>query len=123
MELINLTPHILNIHTPSGVENLPPSGQVARVDSESTPAAPIGGIPTFKEEGGQVTGLPEPREGVVFITSLRVSDEVCREDVVSPGHLVRDENGRPVGCRGLRRHSTRIQQAYQKGWTEGQRHL
>jgi hypothetical protein len=121
MKLVNLTPHTLNIHTDNGVESIEPSGQVARVDSESTPAEPIGNIPTFHVEFGEVTDLPEPQEDVVYIVSGMVSDAISRRDVLSPGQLVRDENGRPIGCKGLRRHSNRIRDAVNAAFNEGAR--
>jgi len=103
MKLVNLTPHTLNIHTPDKVVNLPPSGAVARVATVSVPAAPMGGIPTVTTSFGEVTGLPEPQHGVTLVVSGMVASAAPRDDVLSPGDLVRDENGRPVGCRGLRR--------------------
>jgi len=103
MKLYNLTPHTLNVHTPDGVVNLPPSGAVARVATVSTPAAPMGGIPTCTTTLGEVTGLPDFQEGVVYIVSGMVASAAPRPDVMSPGDLVRDESGRPVGCLGLRR--------------------
>lgn len=100
---VNLTPHSLNIHTGNGVVTIAPSGEVARVATVSVEADPIGGIPTVTTSFGEVTGLPEPVEGTLFIVSGMVASAAPREDVLSPGDLVRDESGRPVGCQGLRR--------------------
>jgi len=101
---VNLTPHTLNIHTTAGgVVTIAPSGTVARVATVSEEAEPVGGIPTCTTTFGEVTGLPSPVEGTVFIVSGMVASAAPRGDVLSPGDLVRDENGRPVGCRGLRR--------------------
>jgi len=100
---INLTPHTLNIHTPSGVVTVAPSGNVARVATVSVPAATVGGIPTVVTTHGEVTGLPAPQPGVILVVSGMVASAAPREDVMSPGDLVRDEAGRPVGCQGLRR--------------------
>ena len=100
---VNLTPHTLNIHTGNGVTNIAPSGDVARVATVSVEAAPVGGIPTCTTTFGEVTGLPAPAEGVFFIVSGMVASAAPRPDVLSPGDLVRDESGRPIGCRGLRR--------------------
>ena len=103
MKFINLTPHTLNILAPSGVVTLAPSGEVARVASVSTEAAPVGGIPTVKTEFGEVTGLPSPQPGVILVVSGMVASAARRPDVMSPGDLVRDDGGKPIGCRGLRR--------------------
>ena len=39
----------------------------------------------------------------VFIVSGMVAAMVERDDVMSPGPLLRDEEGRPIGCKGLKR--------------------
>ena len=98
--IINLTPHTINV---INSVTLPPSGEVARVEMVSSPTEPIEGIPSVRTEWGEVANLPEPVEGVVLLVSGMVAQAVPREDVVSPGELVRDEQGRPIGCRGLRR--------------------
>lgn len=100
---INLTPHTLNIHTPGDVIAIPPSGEVARVATVSVETDPVGGIPTVKTTFGEVTGLPAPKEGVTLVVSGLVASAAPRYDVFSPGDLVRDASGRPVGCQGLRR--------------------
>ena len=102
-QFINLTPHTLNIHTPEKVIDLAPSGEVARVAASSVEVAPIGGIPTVITEFGEVTGLPDPQEGVFLIVSGMVASAAPREDVLSPGEHVRDEENKIVGCKGLRR--------------------
>jgi len=100
---VNLTPHALNVHTTEGVITIAPSGSVARVATVETPGLPVGGIPTVFTSYGEVTGLPAPTEGTIYIVSGMVASAAPRGDVMSPGPLVRDEGGRPVGCRGLRR--------------------
>mgnify|MGYP001598752857 FL=1 len=63
---------------------------------------PLAGIPLFVTVGGDVTGLPEPVAGTIYIVSLLVRQAVPhRLDVLSPGQLVRDSAGQPVGCIGL----------------------
>lgn len=101
--LVNLTPHTLHVHTPGGVVTLAPSGEVARVSTVSVEAPPVEGLPTVVTSFGEVTGLPAPQEGVFLVVSGMVASAAPRPDVLSPGDLVRDESGRPVGCKGLRR--------------------
>jgi hypothetical protein len=60
-------------------------------------------VPTVRTSYGEVTGLPDPQVGVVFIVSGMVASAAPREDVMSPGELVRDAQGRIIGCYGLRR--------------------
>ena len=100
----NLTPHALNIHLDDGtVLNLATSGTVARVATSRTVRENIGAVPTFRVETGEVTDLPSPVEGMILIVSGFVASAAPREDVFSPGELVRDDSGRPVGCHGLSR--------------------
>lgn len=101
MNFINLTPHAINLN--SG-ESFPPSGQVARVQA---------GYSNFDEQGicsatfGEVQGLPEPQDGVIFIVSGLVAGAVKgirREDVVAPatGHpLAVRENGQIISVPGF----------------------
>lgn len=103
MTFVNLTPHQIDVFTG---DNLPgvsilPSGQVARVAQTLSIAEPIDGLPTFRRTFGAVTGVPDPVEGVVLIVSALVAAACPRADIVSPGELVRNEAGQPIGCRGL----------------------
>lgn len=108
MTFINLTPHTLNLFNAQGeVLTLPPSGNVARVAETRTPAGEIDGIPVDTVGFGEVTGLPDPQEGVTFIVSALVAGAVpfVRTDVVSPGAPVRDEQGNIIGAKGLSRRA------------------
>lgn len=109
MRLVNLTPHAITINGHTGRVVIPPSGAVARVEPAPDPAGDdiitVDGV-TVRVAGqrlGQAVGLPEPEDGVMFIVSLPVASALAgrRRDVVSPGPLVRDENGQPVACDGL----------------------
>jgi len=103
---INLTPHTLNVHTPTGVVDITPSGNVARCRVTLTPDGDAGLIPLFRATHGEVDGLPTPSEGSFFIVSGMVASHPTvtgRQDVFAPGALVRDEAGRPIGCKGLKR--------------------
>lgn len=51
-----------------------------------------------------VTNLPEPQEGVTYLTSTLVAQAVPdRTDVLVPADLRRDEAGRIIGCGALQR--------------------
>lgn len=101
VKFVNLTPHEIVVMGEPEVR-VPPSGDVARVSVVTEPLGSIGGVPAFIERSGPVEGLPEPRDGVIYIVSTLVRVAVPRRvDVASPGQLVRDPDGRPVGCRGL----------------------
>lgn len=51
---------------------------------------------------GEVTGLPEPEDGVLYIVSMMVLEACRREDLIAPVDMVRDNTGRIIGCRGFR---------------------
>jgi len=100
--IVNQTPHVLNIHTPSGVVEVAPSGSVARCAVFSEAAGSHEGVPLTRTTMGKVEGLPSPQPGVLYVVSMVVR-AACpeRKDVASPGPLVRDEKGQPCGCQGL----------------------
>lgn len=125
MKLVNLTPHAILIVDDAGATlEVPPAGTPARLDATYRPRAALavtvvndgdGGehelpddvvVPTAYVEFGEVSGLPagpDPDGRTYYIVSMPVASHVRRPDVLSPGELVRDESGRPIGCRGLTR--------------------
>jgi len=72
-------------------------------DCTCIPGEVLWRIPTVTTNYGEVTGLPPTKEGTVYIVSGLVAQQAPRDDVFSPGPLVRDNQGRVVGCTGLRR--------------------
>ncbi len=99
MKLINLTPHEVVIR---GVK-VPASGQLARCTEKVVHLGFVNDIPIIRKEFGDVTGLPDPEEGVGYIVSSLVLQSLkgTRRDVFCPGDPVRDENGKIVGCNSL----------------------
>jgi len=108
MRLINLTPHPVNLLLEGRTITVPPEGTVARVREEILPDAGImvdgDFIPVVRKVLREVTGLPEPSEGVIFVVSLAVAQAARdREDLFVPDDFVRDEEGRILGARRLSR--------------------
>jgi hypothetical protein len=100
MKFINLTPHTINEVT-TGL-NIAPSGIVARISTSKKRVAEHCGVPIFHTSLGELEGLPEPVDGVVYIISaLALNTVKDRLDVVSPGNLQRNEQGKPIGCLGF----------------------
>lgn len=101
MEFINLTPHAIVLNDG---RVFPASGNVARVSA---------GFSDFSgdfccQKFGDVTGLPDPVDGVFFIVSGLVFDRTDRRpDVVAPatGHplCVRNDKGQIVSVPGFLR--------------------
>ena len=104
MNLTNLTPHVINILDEDGKEatQLNPSGQVARCHVIRGKTKKIGPVQLYSSKYGEVLGLPDSAEDTFFVVSLLVV-KACpqRTDLLSPGELKRDSQGRPIGCIGL----------------------
>jgi hypothetical protein len=102
---LNLTPHEITVLVPGGPDLiLPPSGQIARVAMTRETVVGPDGVECHVSIPGPVEGLPFPEEGVVLVVSALVRTQPYlrdRNDIASPGPLVRDEKGQPKGCQGL----------------------
>lgn len=103
MKFINLTPHEINVVKENGeVVSFPPSGEPARVNQTFNHVDTIDGVRLFVTKLDKVFSLPKPEKNVVYIVSAMVKErETCRNDLVSPGKLVRNDKGQVVGCEGF----------------------
>jgi len=105
-EIVNLTPHKLDIELVDGsFLQIPPSGKIARHSSTvASRIFRIGKIPIDRVVFGDVIGLPGPKPNTIYVVSLIVLQELqgTRMDVYAPGELIRDQWGRTIGCRGLK---------------------
>jgi hypothetical protein len=104
MNFVNLTPHLISICNPAGevVLALPASGSVARVASSSVSRESGLGFDFNSVSYGEVSGLPDAADGIMLVVSAMVRSALPeRKDLASPGELVRNAEGQPVGCKGL----------------------
>lgn len=104
MELVNLTPHTINLFKENNVKaiTIAPSGAIARVLCSTEILYSLNGFPVRTNTYKEVTGLPEPTPGKVFIVSALVAQATKgREDILVPDGTVRDENGVIIGCTGF----------------------
>ncbi len=113
-QIVNLTPHAITVRGRDGETTFPPSGEVARVTSNSTEqkdclvTRPEGvlRVPVVYQAPGTVEGLPGPKVDTIFLVSAVVLS-ACqgRRDVfapdTSPTGAVRDDQGRIIAVRGL----------------------
>lgn len=107
--IINLTPHTINIVSRNGITVDIPSTGLARVKTSKLVCGIVNGITLYAESYGDIEGLPEPRENTIYVVSRPVAQALAdprytgekRTDVYVPGELIRDEDGRPIGCKGL----------------------
>lgn len=107
---MNYTPHRTMAYYPPKGEPIPlPPVGLARAARSATPAAPIdawGGVPVNEVEFGQVTGLPDPENGVRLVVSMLVAQLLPdRTDLVFPDELVRDAQGNIIGFRSVAKFS------------------
>lgn len=107
-EIRNLTPHALNIRMADGSVITVESSGLARCSQTTIRAGEVvtsqGTIEVTRVELGDVEGLPDPEPGVVFVVSRVVATATlgtARSDILIPGPLVRDDQGRVIGCDGL----------------------
>ncbi len=116
MKFINLTPHAITAIRPDGTQETFPSHGVVRLESRKVAMGEIDGFPLFKEIFGEIQGVPEKidRKAAYIVSALcKGALEEYFEDqfedheseglprVVSPGALVRDAEGKVVGCQGF----------------------
>ena len=106
--IINLTPHTITFVDDVGniVLTVEPLGQVARCAASRVQVDTVTvdgiAIPVNRTQFGEVTGLPEPQEGTIYIVSSLTAQAVPeREDVFIVDDSVRDEQGRIIGVRAL----------------------
>nr|WP_278861503.1 hypothetical protein [Catenibacterium mitsuokai] len=103
--LVNMTPHNLDIiQTDGNTLTVAPSGIVPRCSSSEEIDGTIGDlIQITRQTLGEVEGLPDPVPGAFYIVSRLVASAANRPDLLVPGPLVRDDQGRVIGCNGLSR--------------------
>lgn len=103
MEVINLTPHDVNICDDYGnvIKTYKASGIEARVRHYWSNIDYIDDVPVVVRDNEHIVDLPEPQEGVFYIVSNIVL-EYCydRLDLLAPVKQVKI-NGRVVGCRAF----------------------
>ena len=123
MKFVNLTPHAINVIDKINL-SIAPSGKSLRVSQELSPAMVVEGVTFYKATYGVLemvdnetkevdpprngpvrqTPLPPMMDDTVYIVSGQCLEALkgLRSDFAAPGELVRDEAGKPVGCKGLR---------------------
>lgn len=116
MKIRNLTPHPITLlgrlngaEKDSVLLEFSPSGILARIEEKTgqNGAVSVDGlfVPLIFSQFGEITGLPAPEVGVLFLVSLPVFSSAVatgRKDVLAVGEAVRDSQGRTIGCRSLK---------------------
>lgn len=105
MNLINLTPHKINIITETSEIEIQPSGKIARCSEKIEQAGMLDGIALIKKSLGDVQDLPDPAPDTYYIVSLPVfMAKQDRQDILTIGESIRDNNGNIIGCKSLSIH-------------------
>ena len=108
----NLTPHPVNLLDAESNVLIIFGGtgnpqDVLRLTERIEELAPIGHVPMVRKTLGGLPAdwPPHPAEGdepsIYYIVSLAVAQHAQRRDFVVPDDVVRDEQGRILGCRRL----------------------
>ena len=107
MNIINLTPHDINVYNDGElVETFKPSEDIARVSCKKICLFRKNNIGYYSASYGKLTGLPEKIDGFQYIVS-RMVFEAARvskrgtSDLLIPGEAVRDTDGKIIGCEGF----------------------
>lgn len=104
---INATPHAIVLNDG---RVFPPSGVVARVSFTFDRVAEIDGVAVYRNEPGEIVGLPDFTEGTYFIVSAMVLDANNRSrnrrtDLLAPStglaSTIRNEAGHIVSVEGF----------------------
>ena len=104
MNIVNCTPHGVQIQKKGDLITLPKSGIIPRVSTVEVEADFIDGIPTVTQSTGNVEGLPASEAGVLFLVSGMVFSSTDRLDVVAPDTgktAIRNEGGQIVAVTRL----------------------
>ncbi len=102
MTIVNLTCHKVDVYDKKKnlIKSYPPQGIECRIDEKRTASGEIDGVPLIKKQFSNPVNLPEPSPNVAYIVSSQVVDTLRgkRSDIMAPDGLIRDEDGRIIGC-------------------------
>lgn len=100
---VNMTPHTLNIENTKGeMIGIEPSGEVARAHQSEEAICVLDGIAITRQTFGKVENLPAEKPNTYLIVSRLVAAAAPdRKDLLIPGPLLRGEDGKVVGAKGL----------------------
>ena len=104
MTLKNLTPHPITVCDSEGktLKTFASDGLVRLKASTVSAGFDVDGVPVTKTEFGLPEGLPEPQEGVFLIVSQLVKSALPgRTDLLVPAEVVRDSEGKILGCKSF----------------------
>jgi hypothetical protein len=100
----NLTPHPITVCDSEGnvMKTIVSEGLVRLQATTVSADFAVDGVPVTKTVFGSPEGLPEPQEGVFLIVSQLVKSALPnRGDLLVPAEVVRDSEGKILGCKSF----------------------
>ena len=97
LNIINLTPHKINVIKEGYNQIIEPSGKVIRLEETCIYLGNVNGINVVKKEYGYADYIPPVVDGTLYIVSGLVASAMRRSDFLVP-NTIRDENGQIIGC-------------------------
>jgi hypothetical protein len=71
------------------------------MEVEVLDAGEFAGVPLLVERLGDPVDVPPARPMTVWVVSRLAAEAIRRDDLVYPADVVRDDDGRVVGCRAF----------------------
>lgn len=104
--VINCTPHSINLIAQDGSITTLPKGEVVPRLAQSTKKVDvINGVTITETQFGETQDLPDETPGTFLIVSrLILAANPKRKDLLVPNELVRNDEGHIVGCKSLARN-------------------
>jgi hypothetical protein len=106
--IVNLTPHDINIYDKSGkklLQTVKPAGYIARARERSKPAGTINGIPVVEKTFLDVDGLPVPesKDDCYFVSAItgQALAGSGRNDIIIGGDSVLDGKNNIIGIKSF----------------------
>lgn len=101
MEILNCTPHAINIIVNGESKTYEPSGIIPRVTTSYSEVEMYEGLPFVKSYKGEVENLPERKRDVLLLVSGMVFEAVSnfRTDIIAPdtgSTAIRNDKGHIV---------------------------
>ena len=102
MKIVNLMPYAVTFCNGEKVTVIEPSGTTVSIRWKTVSIGEIMGIETTETTCDKIVGLPEPKDGVVYLVSSAVA-QCCRNrsDIYVADEIATDKTGQVIGCKTL----------------------
>lgn len=104
MNILNYTPHVINLVREDGSQEVIPSSGVARSQEIKNKVGEVNGFPVYVVTYGELTGLPEQADDTVLVVSgiaAYAAKAAGRTDCRTVSDTVRNDAGQIIGAKAL----------------------